>query len=512
MKKLAKFFTSSKFLLLLSFFCNVAIFALVAYYIGTIFYGIFAIVGLFLCLYLISRSNDNPAYKFTWILAIMVMPLFGTALYLYLKEHKGTKKQRKVWQQTTFKNSSILEQDPSVLENIEKHSPKAYSLAKYLEYTTNLPVYANTTSTYLKNGEEYFNALFDTLRQAKNFIFLEYFIIKPGKMWDTTFEILKQKAREGVDVKLIYDDFGCIDRFDDKLTFAKLNNHKIFTAPFNKLGFRFNQLGNYRDHRKIVVVDGKEALLGGINLADEYASNDTPFGVWKDAGIKISGPAVWNLSVMFLNNWELASKEPVDFEKYKVDFPSSERNSKSLGFVQPFGSGPLNPEPVHRNNYIKIINSATKELVMTTPYFILDNTIKDAIKISAKSGVKVKLIMPGIPDKKWVYYLSRSYYAEFIKSGVEIYEYTPGFVHEKIMLADSDIACVGSINLDFRSLYLHYEDGVVLYNSTNTINAIKQDLEDTLVSCHPVTLRDVKKRKWYEKLCGAFIKLFAPLM
>ena len=512
MKRLAKFFTSSKFILFLSFLFYVIVFVLFAYYLGTIFYGIFAIVGLFLCLYLISRSNDNPAYKFTWILAILVMPLFGTALYLYLKEHKGTKKQRRIWQQSTFKNASLLEQDANILDNIQKHSPKAYSPARYIEHTTFLPVYNNTSSTYLKNGEEYFNALFNMLKEAKNFIFLEYFIIKPGKMWDTTFEILKQKARDGVEVKLIYDDFGCLDRFEDKLTFAKLNNHKIMTVPFNKLGFRFNQLGNYRDHRKIVVVDGKEGLCGGINLADEYASTDTPFGVWKDAGIKISGPAVWNLTVLFLNSWELASKETVDFEKYRVDYNSNEKAIKSTGFIQPFGSGPLNPEPVHRNNYIKVINSAVNELIMTTPYFILDNTIKDAIKIAAKSGVKVKLIMPGIPDKKWVYYLSRSYYAEFIKSGVEIYEYTPGFVHEKIMLADKDIAVVGSINLDFRSLYLHYEDAVCVYNCSKTIDDIYEDLTNTLSSCHQITLRDVKKRKWYEKFCGAFIKLFAPLM
>ncbi len=508
MKKFVKFLTSGKFLLALSFLVNIAVFVLFTIFIGSIYYGILSVVSFFLCLFLISRSDDGPAYKFTWVLAIVIMPLFGTALYLYLKERRGTKKQRKVWQQTTYRNSSLLEQNEDILTALKKYNQNAYSISKYICSSSNMPVYNATNSEYLPNGKEYFKALFDMVKSAKKYIFLEYFIIKPGKMWDELFEILKQKAREGLDVRVLYDDFGCLDRFEDKTTFAKLNNHSINSAAFNKLSFQITQFSNYRDHRKIVVVDGTQAISGGINLADEYASDNTPFGVWQDAGIKISGPAVKNFLVMFLNNWELATGKKVEFNDYIE--PYTPEKAKGQGFVQPFGDGPLNPEPVHRNSYIKLIGSANEQLTLTTPYFILDNTTKDAVKIAAKSGVNVRLIMPGIPDKKWVYYLSRSYYAEFIKAGVEIYEFTPGFIHEKIIIADNNMACVGTINLDFRSLYLHYEDGVMLYG-TNSINEIKESLDETLASCHLVTLRDVKHRKWYEKLLGGLIKIFAPL-
>lgn len=512
MKKFIKALYSTKSILLFTFLINILIFGVSVWYLGTAFYASLTALGMIIALILVSRSEDSSAYKVTWVITILLVPVFGVALYLYLKERRGTKKQRKNWQMTTFQNNSILEEDAQVLSNLQKHNPYAYNMSRYLFTATNMPVYQNTSVEYLATGEAYFQKMFEELRKAKHFILLEFFIVKPGVIWNELFEILKLKVREGVEVKFLYDDFGCLDRFPDKLTFLKLNNHGIQCMPFNKIKPHLSLFCNYRDHRKIVVIDNHVAFTGGVNVADEYANINSPFGMWKDTGIMVKGDAAWNYTVMALNQWQLATNENIQFDKYHITYTKPEKTDKSLkGYVQPYGDGPINPEPALRNAYVKMLNFAQHDIIITTPYFILDESTKEAIKLCAKSGVKVKIIMPGIPDKKWIFYLSRSYYWELIKAGVEIYEYEPGFVHAKMITIDDSSAIVGTVNWDFRSLYLHYENAVFMHNC-QAISSMNKDLNAMLTDCKLITLRDIKARKWYEKTIAFILKIFAPLL
>ena len=508
MKKFLNFIASYKFILALTFLINVAIFVVVTLFVGSHFYLIFQFIGLLLAIGFINKNNESPSYKIMWIVIILAMPLFGVALYYQLKTRRGTRRTLKAWKNVNYTSSKFLEQDPEVIDALTKYDPKAKNISQYTLATEKWPVYSNTTSTYLKDGENYFKELFEDLKTAEKFIFLEYFIIKPGKIWEELFNILRVKAREGVEVKLLYDDFGCVDRFEDKKFFKKLYNHGIHAVSFNKIKPTINSFSQYRDHRKIVVIDGKVAYTGGINIGDEYANIVNKFGHWKDTGVKIAGDAVWNFTVMFLNNWQVATKKPIDILNYKVDF---EKQPKVKDFVQPYGTGPINNAAIARNIYMKAINGAKKYIYITTPYFIIDQELMDCIKLAALSGVDVRIVTPGIPDKKWVFYLTRSYYEPLIKVGVKIYEYSPGFIHAKMVVSDDETAIVGSTNFDFRSLYLHFECGAIIHNS-KTINSVKQDFDNIMGTSHLMTLRDVKQRKWYEKVAAQFLKFFAPLM
>lgn len=508
MKKFLKFLTSSKFLLALMFLVNVAIFAVVTLFLGYYFYIIFGILAVFILAGLLNKDNESPSYKIMWVVIIVIMPLFGVMLYLQLKTRRGSKRQRKAWQNVNYASAKFLEQNPDTMDALAKQSLGEAGLSKYALNMEKWPVYANTNTSYLKDGETYFKELFAELRNAKNFILLEYFIIEPGKVWDELFDILRFKAREGVEIKLIYDDFGCIDRFDDKKFFKKLINHGIEAVPFNKIKTTISTFSQYRDHRKIVVIDGKTGFMGGINVGDEYANLVKKFGHWKDTGVKIVGEAVWNLSVMFLNNWQVATKKPVDILKYKVDFQTQLKNKE---FVQPYGTGPINQTAIARNIYMKAISGARKYVYITTPYFVIDHEMMECIKLASSSGVDVRIITPGIPDKKWVFYLTRSYYQPLIKTGVKIFEYTPGFVHAKMVITDDETAIVGTTNFDFRSLYLHFECGTIIHNS-KTVTSVKQDFDSIMGSSHMVTLRDLKQRKWYEKFAAQVLKFFAPLI
>ncbi len=508
MKKFLNFIASYRFLLALTFLINVAIFACVTVFVGYYIYIIFSALTLILLFGFINHNNESPSYKIMWIVVILVMPLFGTALYIQLKHSRGTKRQRRTWQNITYSSSKFIEQDNNVFSNLNKFDQKSHNISKYVMATEKWPVYDNTTTSYLKDGQEFFDSLFEDIKAAKKFILLEFFIIKPGKIWNKFFEILRLKAREGVEIKLIYDDFGCADRFEDKKLFKKLINHGIDAVSFNKIVPTVNSFSQYRDHRKIVVIDGKIAYTGGINIGDEYANIEQPFGVWKDTAIKVTGDAVWNFTTMFLNSWQVTTKKPVDILNYKVEF---DKQPKLKEYVQPYGTGPINNTAIARNIYMKAINSATKYIYITTPYFVIDQELMECIKLAALSGVDVRIITPGIPDKKWMFYLTRSYYEPLIKVGVKIYEYSPGFMHAKMVVTDDNTAIVGTTNFDFRSLYLHFECGAIIHNS-KTVASIKQDFDNIIGTSHQMTLRDVKQRKWYEKFSAQILKFFAPLM
>ena len=344
------------------------------------------------------------------------------------------------------------------------------------------------------------------LEKAENFIFLEYFIINHGTMWDTILEILKRKVQEGVDVRVIYDDAGCIATLKKSYN-KELEKFGIKCVVFNELKPVSGVIVNHRDHRKILVIDVRVAFSGGINLADEYINVDSPYGHWKDNGIRVEGEAVWNYTVMFLTIWNTFKKEDKDFNKYKYTFKKKIRED---GFAVPYAETPLDDERVGKNIYLNIINQANNYVYIFTPYLIIDTDMINFLILAAKRGVDVRIIIPGIPDKKVVYTLSESYLELLISGGVKIYKYTPGFVHSKVFVADDSIATVGTINLDYRSLYLHFECGLYLEN-TNCIKDIKNDFEETLQKSHQVTKKEATP-KFFKSVWQAILRLFAPLM
>lgn len=507
MKKFFKFLYSSKFILLLTFLLNVAFFVAFVVIFDKYVYTAISAVCVLLALLFVVISNDSRHYKLTWIMLIFILPVFGASLYAYVKTNRGSKRKRKAWQNINYKSSQYLQPNQTVLDDLKKKGDNQLKQSNYVLNVTNMPVYQNTTTEFLPDGEIYFNKLFEELRKAEKFIFLEYFIFEEGKIWNELFQILKVKARQGVEVKILYDDWGCLDRFSDTKLFKKLENFKIEAVPFNKISPAINAFVNYRDHRKIAVIDGKVGFTGGINVGDEYANIKQKYGTWKDNGIMLSGEAVWSLTILFLNNWQFATKKEIDVNKYKANLVAKRKSNE---WVQPFGTGPLHNDFCARNIYVNMVNNADKYIYITTPYFIMDDESMEALKLASKSGVDVRIIFPGIPDKKIPYYMGRANFAELIKSGVKIYEYTPGFIHSKTMIADNTTAIIGTINWDFRSLYLHFEDAVMLHNSP-TVEEMKFDFERTLNNCHMIVLKDLKNRKWYEKVLANIFKFFAPL-
>ena len=395
-----------------------------------------------------------------------------------------------------------------VMEEINERKDVSLGHTSYIKNVARFPMHKNTETKNYSSGEENYADLLKELKKAKKYIFMEYFIIEEGKMWDSILEILEEKASEGVDVRLIYDDMGCISLLPygyDK-TLEKKGIKCIAFNPFKPL---VSLVMNNRDHRKITVIDGHTGFTGGINLADEYINEKERFGYWKDTGIMLKGAAVWNLTIMFLEMWNSSRKTDTNYSIYKPEINQTETIVND-GYVQPYGDSPLDGEVVGENVYMNIINSAKEYVYIYTPYLIIDNEMMTALCLAAKKGVDVRIVTPGIPDKKVVFKLTRSYYRQLIEAGVRIYEYTPGFIHAKVFLSDDKIATVGTINMDYRSLYLHFECGVYLYK-TKSITSIKEDVFDTLEQSKEFTKEDLKNGRRFE-LWQAILRVFAPLM
>ena len=356
-----------------------------------------------------------------------------------------------------------------------------------------------------------FPVLVRELEQAKHYIYIEYFIINDGVMWQTILSILERKVKEGVDVRLIYDDFGCLTTLPHKYEDI-LRAKGIRCQVFNRFRPILNIIQNNRDHRKICVIDGHTGFTGGINLADEYINQKERFGHWKDTAVMLKGEAVWNMTAMFLDMWTVitGSKELWHFEDY-LPHRHHPEEFESDGFVQPFCDTPLDKEVVGENVYLNIINRAKRYVYICTPYLIIDNELMTALCLAAKSGVDVKIMTPGIPDKKMVFLLTQSYYEQLVSAGVEIYEYQPGFLHAKSFVCDDEVGVVGTINLDYRSLYLHFEDGVWMYRN-KVVGDIRKDFEETLEYCHTIDLDFCKNRGLVTRGIQSIMRVFAPLL
>lgn len=457
----------------------------------------------------ILNNRLNPAYKIAWIIPIMLVPIFGGLFYILFSSDQTRKKFLTEMLPMTQKMKDSLIQDPDISAKLKSVDKRAFNQSKYINDYAHGPIYENSTTEYLTPGEKKFERLLEELKKAEHYIFLEYFIIDEGIMWDAILDILKEKAAQGVDVRVIYDDFGCLfllpHGYDKKLESMGIKCC-IFNPFIPLLSIRMNN----RNHRKIAIIDGHTAFTGGINIGDEYINAYDKYGHWKDASIMIKGEAVWTFTVMFLTMWDYLRKVSEDYEKFRPHVHHPEP-FESDGFIQPFTDSPLDNESVGETVYLNLINSAKDYIYINTPYLILDNEMITALGQAAKRGVDVKIVTPYHPDKWFVHAVTRANYKFLMEDGVKIYEYTPGFIHSKTFVVDHEYAVVGTINLDYRSLYLHYECGAWLYKNSS-IQTIYEDYVETLKLCHQVTLVEWHKMKCYKKILYGFLQIFAPLM
>ena len=454
----------------------------------------------------IVNRNMPPESKVTWIL-FAVVPVFGFLLYLMIGERRLSKKEI---QQLEKMDSMKFREDNSYDLRVElkQENKSAFGIVKsLLSMDHNADVYDGTASQYFPLGEEMFEAMLDDLRSAKKFIFLEFYIIDPGLMWNRILEILVDKVQQGVEVKLLYDDIGCMATLPGDYT-KRLRKMGIDAHKFNKVIPRMTVAYNNRDHRKILVVDGQVGYTGGINLADEYINHIVRFGHWKDGGVRLEGGAVKALTRLFLMNWYINRGEITDFDRYHFD----SQRVEGKGLYIPYGSGPkpIYKEQVGKAVYQNIINQAIDYVYITTPYLIIDYDLTEDIKNAAMRGVDVRIVTPFIPDKKLIQIVTRGAYPDLLEAGVKIYEYTPGFIHSKNVISDDELAVVGTINFDYRSLVHHYENAVLMYQ-TETIADIKQDFEDLFDISKEISLETLQN-SWYQRLLKEIMQLFAPLL
>lgn len=454
----------------------------------------------------IVNRNMPPESKVTWLL-FAVVPVFGFLLYLMIGERRLSKKEI---QQLEKMDSMKFREDNSYDLRVElkQENKSAFGIVKsLLSMDHNADVYDGTASQYFSLGEEMFEAMLDDLRSAKKFIFLEFYIIDPGLMWNRVLEILVDKVQQGVEVKLLYDDIGCMATLSGDYT-KRLRKMGIDAHKFNKVIPRMTVAYNNRDHRKILVVDGQVGYTGGINLADEYINHIVRFGHWKDGGVRLEGRAVKALTRLFLMNWYINRGEITDFDRYHFD----SQRVEGKGLYIPYGSGPkpIYKEQVGKAVYQNIINQAIDYVYITTPYLIIDYDLTEDIKNAAMRGVDVRIVTPFIPDKKLIQIVTRGAYPDLLEAGVKIYEYTPGFIHSKNVISDDELAVVGTINFDYRSLVHHYENAVLMYQ-TETIADIKQDFEDLFDVSKEISLETLQN-SWYQRLLKEIMQLFAPLL
>lgn len=469
-------------------------------------------ISIIVVLYIINRPI-SPAYKLAWCITILFVPVFGGLFYLLFSVNTTKREFRKSIRASVTEAKSHLTQDSRIMEQIESISKNALPQAKYIHNLAKYPVYNNTKVEYFASGEEMFFTLIEELKKAERFIFIEYFIIQDGIFWNSILDILKEKARNGVEVKVIYDDMGNVQTMPP-VYYEELRLYGIECYCFNPFNPTLSLRLNNRDHRKILIIDGHTSFTGGINLADEYINMRHKLkGYWKDTGIMLKGEATWNFTVMFLQMWLHVSEKPVDFENYHLapsDFPPIDRDEAD-GFVQPYADNPLLSQAVAENVYLNMIHRATRYVYITTPYLIVDNEMITALTLAAESGIDVRIVTPHVPDKKTVFMMTRSFYEPLTKAGVKIYEYTPGFIHSKMMVVDDHYAVVGSINLDYRSLYLHFECAAFLYHC-KVINQIKEDIEDTIEESQEITYEACLKLNKPYRFWLSLLRLYAPLL
>ena len=452
-------------------------------------------------------KRDESSYKLLWVMLIVAMPILGALLYFMLgNKNTGKRLKKKLEQSTSTLPDMMDEEEKSDIAAIQRDDLRIGQTLAHISQATGFPVFKNETAKYYPFGENMFLDMCEDLKKAEQYIYVEYFIIQSGKFWNTLAEIMTQKVAEGVDVRVMYDDLGSIGTFS-VVDIIELTKKGIKCIPFNPFLFIKSQLNN-RDHRKLMVIDGKVAYSGGVNLADEYINETHPFGRWKDIGFRLTGKAAKSYTYMFAEFWNAFSNDKIMTDSMR--FCQAQQPAETNGYVLPYYDSPMRQEHISNELFVEILSSATSYAWFYTPYLMLGDALYDAFIRAAKRGVDVRIIMPGIPDKKMVYRLSRSYYMDLLKAGVKIYEYTPGFLHAKAFLADDKIAGIGTVNLDYRSLFLHFECNAVFYKA-DIIEDLKQDYLTTQKESCEKTQDDMKAGFLY-RFGNNVLRLIAPLL
>lgn len=487
-------------------------------------YGGFTGLTVFVVIYILNKQEE-PNYKLAWIIPILAFPIFGTLFYIYVELEIGTRLIAGRLRRIIGETEGELRQDSQVINNLRKDSQRVENLTHYMNQYGGYPVYQNTQAKYFPCGEIMFEELKRQLRAAKEFIFMEYFIIEKGTMWNSILEILEEKVKEGVEVRVMYDGMCWLTLLPYHYP-QELEKKGIRCKMFAPVRPALSSYQNNRDHRKITVIDGHTAFTGGINLADEYINVKKRFGYWKDVALMIKGDGVKSFTMMFLQLWNVTEKQTDVYSRYirdnlgdnmrksagDVSVKTGKENfQESLGYIMPYADSPLDSETVGEHVYLDILYQAKKYVHIMTPYLILDNDMITALTYTAKRGVETIIIMPHIPDKLYAYLLARSYYRELLEAGVRIFEFTPGFVHGKAYVSDDETAVVGTINMDYRSLHLHFECAAYMYRNP-AVMEVEEDYRNTLKQCQEITVEDCRKYPLYKKIAGGALRLFAPLM
>lgn len=467
---------------------------------------VFSTVAIVLAIYILN-SSENPAYKLAWIVPLVIVPIFTVVLYILLKNQFSTRKVRNLYAKKSANTRPFLKTNEQIMSYLHESDPDFYKLANYVDKSGGYPVCGNTEVTYFPLGEDKYKAMLEELQKAQEFIFMEYFIIDDGEMWREIVKILLEKAKAGVEVRLLYDGMG--SQFTLPFRYKKkLTEQGVKCLVFNPFRPMLSTIQNNRDHRKILVIDGNVAFNGGVNIADEYINRKERFGHWKDTAVMLKGDGVWNFTMMFLQMWEVISGDKTEYNMYRPTV----KNVVNNGYVIPYGDSPLDDENVGELVYMDMINNAKDYIYISTPYLIPDNEMLTALGYAAKSGVDVRIITPEIPDKWYVSVITRSFYRDLETLGVKVYEYKGGFNHAKMFLSDDKSAVVGTINLDYRSLYLHFECATYMYK-TSCIKDIKADFDDMFENhCHRITHDDINNRSFWSRFMSVILRTIAPLL
>lgn len=507
MKKIRNFLTSRVFIISLLIFIQIAVLVLVMLYLSWIYIPVFlmfTIMGFVISIVIINK-NDTQMFKVAWIIPVLAFPIAGSLFYLLFGRTHLNKKNALRLQNAINSAEPFITQNPEAIEELGKINAHAKRESAYIMSHSRSNLYFHTQTEFLSPGERFFEKLLVDLKTAEKFIFLEYFIIGDGKMWQEILDILIEKIKNGVEVRLMYDDIGCISTLTQDFP-DRMRKLGIAVAVFNPYKPSMDKFLNYRDHRKFAIIDGKVAFTGGINIADEYINAKKRFGFWSDASVRLEGDAVKKITVLFLEMWFFVTNIKPDYEKYLVDY-----ECETDGAVIPFSDEPLIPDLICETAYLNAINNARDYVYICTPYLILDEVMATALIRAAQSGITVKIITPHIPDKKLVFILTRSNYLQLVAAGVEIYEYTPGFMHTKELISDDTTAIVGTSNFDFRSFYLHFENGLWMFRSKAVIQA-RESFENALADSQRVTIEDCKNVKLPTRILRSLLKVFSPML
>ncbi|MBQ3393611.1 MAG: cardiolipin synthase [Oscillospiraceae bacterium] len=472
-------------------------------------YVAMVLFSVFVVLFYLERDGINPSYKITWTVFMTVFPVTGALFYRLFGTQKLTAKERQRFERAERRSRESVPRNEREIRMIASMDKDLGKQAQFLRRMAGAAPYTNTDTRYYSTGAALYRDLLKDISNARKSIFMQYFIFDDGYIWNKIFRLLCEKAERGVDVRILYDGFGCVatlpDGFEDDLR-SKGIKVAVFNEPKLSIHIGKYMRLNHRDHRKLTVIDSNIAYGGGLNIADEYANIIERFGVWKDTGYRIEGDAVFGETTIFLQSWESVTGERDDYSLY--------RPSVTLfrdGFVQPYHDMPTDRINICKNVYLSAINNANRYVYLTTPYLALDYELTEAIKLAGQSGIDVRIIVPGIPDKKYVYYVTQSYYRTLLESGVKVYEYTPGFMHAKMYVSDDSFAVVGSCNTDYRSLYLNFENCCAFYGNS-LVDEVRDDILKTLEQCHQVTAEDLKKTNPVKRVAQVVLRIMSPLM